>query len=55
MVRTLTFDELGDGRTNYTARVGHWTVEDRDTHEKMGFHQGWGICADQLAELAKGL
>ncbi len=55
MTVTVTFDDLGDGRTRYTARVGHWTVEDRDTHEKMGFHQGWGICAEQLAEVAKTL
>jgi uncharacterized protein YndB with AHSA1/START domain len=31
--------------------VLHWTVEDRDAHEKMGFHQGWGQCADQLEAL----
>ena len=55
MTVTLTFEDLGDGRTSYTARVAHWTVEDRETHEKMGFHQGWGICADQLAELARTL
>ena len=28
---------------------------DRETHEKMGFHQGWGICADQLTELVAKL
>jgi uncharacterized protein YndB with AHSA1/START domain len=27
-------------------------VADREAHEKMGFHEGWGLCADQLAELA---
>jgi uncharacterized protein YndB with AHSA1/START domain len=26
-------------------------VADRETHEKMGFHQGWGICTDQLTAL----
>jgi uncharacterized protein YndB with AHSA1/START domain len=26
-------------------------VADREAHEKMGFHQGWGICADQLTAL----
>jgi len=30
-------------------------VADREAHEKMGFHQGWGICADQLAALAARL
>jgi uncharacterized protein YndB with AHSA1/START domain len=39
------------GKTRYTARVRHWTVADREAHEKMGFHQGWGQCADQLAAL----
>jgi uncharacterized protein YndB with AHSA1/START domain len=29
----------------------HWTVADREAHEKMGFYQGWGQCADQLAPL----
>ena len=52
MTVTITFDDLGGGRTRYTARVGHWTVEDRESHEKRGFHQGWGVCADQLAEVA---
>jgi uncharacterized protein YndB with AHSA1/START domain len=39
------------GSSGYTARVRHWTVADRESHEKMGFHQGWGQCADQLATL----
>jgi uncharacterized protein YndB with AHSA1/START domain len=51
MTVILTFAEE-DGKTRYTARVRHWTVADRETHEKMGFHQGWGQCADQLAALA---
>lgn len=51
----LTFDDLGGGRTRYTARARHWTQEDCETHEKMGFHQGWGIATDQLAALAKTL
>jgi uncharacterized protein YndB with AHSA1/START domain len=41
-----------NGGTRYTARVLHWTVADREEHERMGFHQGWGQCADQLAALA---
>ena len=51
MTVILTFENEG-GKTRYTARVRHWSVEDRQTHEKMGFHQGWGQCADQLAALA---
>ncbi len=51
MTLILTFEDMGSGKTRYTARVRHWTVEDREMHEKMGFHEGWGTCADQLAAL----
>jgi uncharacterized protein YndB with AHSA1/START domain len=51
MTVILTFDDL-NGKTMYTARVRHWTVTDREAHEKMGFHEGWPICAEQLAALA---
>jgi uncharacterized protein YndB with AHSA1/START domain len=30
-------------------------VEDRETHEKMGFHEGWGQCAEQMAKVAAAL
>jgi uncharacterized protein YndB with AHSA1/START domain len=50
MTVILTFEDEG-GKTRYTARVRHWTVADREAHEKMGFHQGWGLCTDQLAAL----
>lgn len=46
----LTFEDQG-GKTKYTARVRHWSVADREAHEKMGFEKGWGQCTDQLAEL----
>ena len=55
MVGTIQLDDLGGGRTQYTATVGHWTAADREQHEQMGFHVGWGICADQLAALAAKL
>jgi len=48
----LTFEDLG-GKTRYTARVLHWSVADRERHEQMGFHAGWGQAADQLAELLR--
>jgi uncharacterized protein YndB with AHSA1/START domain len=51
MTVILTFEDVG-GKTRYTARVRHWTVADRETHEKMGFHEGWGQATDQLAALA---
>jgi uncharacterized protein YndB with AHSA1/START domain len=52
MTVVLTFEPSG-GKTLYTARVLHWTVADRQHHEQMGFHQGWGQCTDQLADLLK--
>jgi uncharacterized protein YndB with AHSA1/START domain len=54
MTVILTFDDEG-GRTRYTARVLHWTAADREAHEKMGFHDGWGQCADQLAAVVAKL
>ena len=52
MTVIVTFENM-DGKTRYTARARHWTVADRERHEQMGFHQGWGQCADQLADLLK--
>jgi uncharacterized protein YndB with AHSA1/START domain len=54
MTVILTFENQG-GKTKYTAFVRHWTIADRETHEKMGFYKGWGQCADQLAALAARL
>lgn len=54
MTGIITF-EPEDGGTRYTALVRHWTKTDRDAHEQMGFHEGWGQCADQLAALAATL
>ena len=51
MTATVLLEDLGNGRTKYTATAVHWTAEDKKTHEEMGFHEGWGKCADQLAEL----
>jgi uncharacterized protein YndB with AHSA1/START domain len=50
MTLILTFEDEG-GKTRYTARVRHWSVADREAHEKMGFHEGWGLCTDQLEAL----
>jgi uncharacterized protein YndB with AHSA1/START domain len=46
-----TFAPLPGGRTRYTARALHWTAENREKHEKMGFHQGWGESVDRLVTL----
>ena len=53
MTGIIEFEDLGNGRTKYTATAVHWTEEDKKAHEEMGFHEGWGIVADQLEEVAK--
>ena len=53
MTLILTFEDAGNGKTKYTARARHWSVESKEEHEKMGFHVGWGICTDQLEALVK--
>lgn len=53
MTGVITFENEG-GQTRYTARVLHWSASDRQTHEEMGFHEGWGKATDQLAELVAG-
>ncbi|KZB52417.1 SRPBCC family protein [Thalassospira xiamenensis] len=54
MTAIVTFADEGD-KTRYTAIARHWSEEDRKAHEEMGFHEGWGICADQLEKLAQSL
>jgi uncharacterized protein YndB with AHSA1/START domain len=55
MTGILTFEDAGEGKTRYTARVRHWTVADCEQHAKMGFHEGWGIATNQLEALAQRL
>ncbi len=52
MVAIVTFEMEGSG-TRYTARVRHWSEEALKAHESMGFEEGWGTCAAQLAGLAE--
>lgn len=47
----VTFEELGNGLTRYTAHALHWNEEDLKKHEEMGFEPGWNACLDQLVEL----
>lgn len=54
MTVVLTFADEG-GKTRYTARARHWTVADCEAHAKMGFHDGWGRCTDQLEALVAKL
>jgi uncharacterized protein YndB with AHSA1/START domain len=48
----ITFEAVGKS-TRYRAQVMHGSVADRDKHEKMGFHEGWGAAWDQLVALLK--
>lgn len=52
MTLILTLEDV-QGKTGYKAVVRHWSPADREAHEKMGFHEGWGKCADQLEALVK--
>ena len=36
--------------TRYTALAIHGNAETRDSHEKMGFHDGWGTVATQMVD-----
>lgn len=51
----ITFEDAGNGETLYIARARHWTDAAAKQHVEMGFHQGWGVCAEQLEALAKTL
>ena len=55
MTAILTFEPGADGGTRYTAVVRHRTAEAARRHAEMGFHDGWGIVADQLHAYAMGL
>ncbi len=43
-----------DGGTRYTALALHRDESDRQRHEDIGFHDGWGKALDQLVEHARG-
>lgn len=51
----ITFEDAGNGETLYVARARHWTAEAAQKHVEMGFHEGWGVCAEQMEALAKTL
>lgn len=55
MTAVITFEPQADGKTLYVARVGHPTVEKKTQHETMGFHDGWGVVAQQLEAVARTL
>lgn len=39
--------------TEYSATAMHRNVADRDRHEELGFHDGWGTVTRQFAELVE--
>ena len=55
MTAILTFEDLGQGRTRYTAVARHRSKEAAESHRQMGFHDGWGTVASQLEAYAQGL
>lgn len=55
MTAIITFEDIGHGRTRYTAVARHRTIEAATSHKEMGFFEGWGIAADQLEAYAKTL
>lgn len=52
MVSEVLLAETADHHTHYIARAHHWTAQDMETHQQMGFEPGWNAAADQLEELA---
>jgi uncharacterized protein YndB with AHSA1/START domain len=55
MTAVVTFADAGNGKTGYKAVSLHKDAKDRETHEKMGFNEGWGTVAGQLEEFAQSL
>lgn len=54
MTVDITMERI-EGGTRYRALVRHKSDADRQKHEEMGFHDGWGTCLNQLEALAGGL
>jgi len=55
MTAVITLADAGDSKTHYRAVALHKNAADKETHEKMGFHEGWGTVATQLEEFARSL
>jgi uncharacterized protein YndB with AHSA1/START domain len=52
MTAVITLHDHPEG-TDYAAHVMHRSTADRDMHEEMGFHDGWGTVIAQLARLVE--
>ncbi|UYV38346.1 SRPBCC family protein [Rhodobacteraceae bacterium D3-12] len=55
MTAIVEFADDGKGGTIYTATARHRSPEARQSHEDMGFYDGWGTVATQLEEYAQSL
>lgn len=54
MVGVFEFTPEGS-QTRYRAAARHWSAEDRDQHQAMGFEAGWTAVACQLEAVARRL
>ena len=52
---SIDFAGLRGKGLGHTVRGAFKMAADREMHEKMGFHEGWGQCADQFAALVAKL
>jgi uncharacterized protein YndB with AHSA1/START domain len=55
MTAILTFEDIGGGRTRYTATARHRNKQTAAQHKEMGFYSGWATVVDQLEVYAQGL
>lgn len=55
MTAILWLEDLGNGRTRYTAVARHRNPDTAKQHAAMGFHDGWGTVVTQLEAYAQGL
>ncbi|MGX0974850.1 uncharacterized protein YndB with AHSA1/START domain [Roseovarius sp. MBR-51] len=55
MTAIVEFADNGHGGTTYTATARHRSSEARQSHEDMGFYEGWGTVATQLEAYAQSL
>ncbi|MFT3706029.1 MAG: SRPBCC family protein [Archangium sp.] len=50
----VEFTSLGAAKTKYVATAMHRDRASRDTHDKMGFTEGWGTATEQLVRMLGG-
>ncbi len=55
MAAILTFEDICNGMTCYTAVARHRNPDAAKTHKDMGFFDGWGTVATQLEAYAQTL